>query len=225
MPIRINLLAEAIAEDDLRRRDPVKRAMFIGAFLVALSLVWFSSIWLTYILKKQELNQIQAEIQTHTNDYALVKNNLKKITDVQKRMDALDQLSAARFLQGNLMNGLQQTYVPNVQLNRLRIDQTYTATPAVPAKTNSFGVIAGHPPMVTEHVLLALDAKDFSANPGDQVNHFKDALLKQEFFKPLIDPDPASGIKVAGISALQTPADGKPFVLFTLECRFIDKTP
>src|ERR1039457_2707275 len=137
MPIRINLLAEAIAVEDLRRRDPVKRAMFIGAFLVALSLVWFSSIWLTYILKKQELNQIQAEIQTHTNDFALVQNNLKKIADVQKRMDALDQLSAARFLQGNLMNGLQLTYVPNVQLNRLRIDQTYTATPAVPAKTRS----------------------------------------------------------------------------------------
>ena len=46
MPIRINLLSEALAEEDLRRRDPVKRAIFIGVFLVALSLVWFSSTWL-----------------------------------------------------------------------------------------------------------------------------------------------------------------------------------
>ena len=36
MPIRINLLAEAIADEDLRRRDPVKRAIYGGAFVVAL---------------------------------------------------------------------------------------------------------------------------------------------------------------------------------------------
>ena len=224
MPIRINLLAEALAEEDLRRRDPVKRAIFLGAFLVALSLVLFSSIWLTYVLAKQKLNTVEAEIQAHTNDYALVQTNLKKIADVKTRMDALDQLSAARFLQGNLMNALQLTYVPNVQLTRLRIDQSYTATPAIPAKTTSFGVIPGRPPAITEHILMTLDARDFSPNPGDQVNHFKDALLKQDFFKPNIDP--ISGIRLAGPpSTLQTPGDSKPFVLFTLECRFLDKTP
>jgi hypothetical protein len=220
MPIRINLLAEALAEEDLRRRDPVKRAMFIGAFLVALSLVWFSSIWLTYMLAKQKLNSVEAEIEAHTNDYTRVQSNLKKISDAQKQMDALQQLSAARFLQGNLMNGLQQAYVPNVQLNRLRVEQSYSTLPAIPAKTNSFGVIPGRPPIVTEHVVLTLDAKDFSPNPGDQVNHFKDALLKQEYFKPNLDP--VTGIRLAGQpSALQTPADSKPFVLFTLECRFL----
>ncbi len=223
MPIRINLLAEALAEEDLRRRDPVKRAIFLGAFLVALSLVWFSSAWLEYMLDKQKLNNVEAEIQTQTNDYALVVNNQKKITDVQTRMDALDQLSAARFLQGNLMNALQLTYVPNVQLTRMRIDQSYTATPAIAAKTNSFGVIPGRPPMVTEHVMLTLDAKDFSPNPGDQVNHFKDALLKQDYFKPNLDA--ATSIRLANLGALQSPSDSKPFVLFTLECRFLDKTP
>lgn len=223
MPIRINLLAEALADEDLRRRDPVKRAIFIGAFLVALSLVWFSSIWLTYMLAKQKLNQVQAEIQSHTNDYAQVQNNLKKISDTQSRMDALQQLSAARFLQGNLMNSLQQTYVPNVQINRLRLEQTYSATAAIPSKTNSVGVIAGRPPTITEHILLTLDAKDFSPNPGDQVNRFKDVLLKQDYFKPNLDP--TNGIRLASLSALQTPADSKPFVLFTLECRFLDKTP
>jgi len=58
MPIRINLLAEALAEEDLRRRDPVKRAIFIGAFLVALSLVWFSSTWLESMLQKKSLSLI-----------------------------------------------------------------------------------------------------------------------------------------------------------------------
>ena len=223
MPIRINLLADALAEDDLRRRDPVKRAIFIGVFLVALALVWFSSIWLEYMIDKKGLASIETEILAHTNDYALVKSNLKKIDDAQTRLDALEQLSAARFLHGNLMNAMQLTYVPNVQLNRLRIDQSYSATAAVPSKTNSFGVLAGRPPVVTEHIVLTLDAKDFSPNPGDQVNRFKDALLRQDYFKPSLDA--TNGIRLSSLSALQTPADSKPFVLFTLECRFLDKNP
>ncbi len=223
MPIRINLLAEAQAAEDLRRRDPVKRTLFIGAFLVVLSLVWFSSIWLTYFIYKQRLNQLQAQIQTHSRDYDQVKSNLKKIDETQKRMDDLDRLGAARLLQGNLLNALQLTYVPNVQLSRVRVDQSYTATAAVAGKTNGAVITPPKPATTTERTVLTLDAKDFSANPGDQVNHFKDALLKQEFFKPLIDP--TNGIRLSGLSALQAPGDSKPYVMFTLECRFLDKTP
>jgi hypothetical protein len=220
MPIRINLLAEALAEEDLRRRDPVKRAVYGGAFVVALSLVWFSSIWLTFMIEKEKLNQIQAEIQMHTNDYAKVQSDTKKMSDIKKRMDALDQLAAARFLQGSLMNGLQLTYVPNVQLTHFRVDQSYSATAAVPAVTNSYGVVAGRPPAVTEHVSLTMDAKDFSQNPGDQVNHFKNALFKQDYFNH--DLDSTNGVRLSSMSALQSSGDGKQFVMFTLECRFRD---
>jgi hypothetical protein len=224
MPIRINLLADALAEEDLRRRDPVKRAIYGGVFLVALSLVWFSSIWLTFVLEKEKLNSVEAQIQAHSNDYTLVKNNLKKIDDVQKRMDALDQLSSARFLQGNLLNALQQTYVPNVQLTRVRLEQSYSAAAGIAPKTNSFGVIAGRPPSVTQHILLTVDARDTSPNPGgDQVNRFKNALLRQDYFNHNLDT--TNGIRLSSMSALQSPPDGKPYVTFTLECRFLDKTP
>ena len=112
MPIRINLLSEAIAAEDLRRRDPVKRAIFIGLLLVAGSLVWYSSTWLGSMMSKESLNHVEAEIETHTNDYAHVMDNTKKIADVQRKLGALKQLNAERFLQGNLLNALQQTYVP-----------------------------------------------------------------------------------------------------------------
>ena len=224
MPIRINLLSEALAEAELRRRDPVKRAIFLGAFLVALSLVWFSSVCLTFMLNKQDYNRVEAGIQSHTNAYAQVQTNLKKVAEVQNRIAGLNRLTAARFLQGNLLDALQHTYVPNVQLTHLRVDQAYSATAGTPAKTNQFGVVAARPPTVTEHITLTLDAKDFSPNPGDQVNHFKDALLKLDYFKPLIDP--AKGIRLSRLSPLQTGTDNsKPFVMFTLECRFLDRTP
>jgi hypothetical protein len=223
MPIRINLLAEALAAEDLRRRDPVKRAVYAGAFLVVLSLVWYSSTFLKTMVEKQKLNQVQAEIQTHTNDYAKVVSNLKKIADAQKRLDALDQLAATRFLQGNLMNALQQTYVPNVQLSRLRVDQTYGATAATAARTNGSVIIPARPASVAEHVSLIMDAKDFSPNPGDQVNHFKEALLKQDYFSQ--DLDSTNGIRLSSMSALQTAGDSKSYVMFTLQCRFLDRMP
>jgi hypothetical protein len=221
MPIHINLLSEALAEEDLRRRDPVKRAVFVGIFLVGLSLVWFSSIWLESVLDKQRLNQVQAAIQLHANDYTDVQSNLKKIADVQKRMDALDNLAAARFLQGNMLNALQQTYVPNVQLSRVHISQSYSSGPAVAPVTNSFGVVPGRPAGIAEHVLLTMDARDSSPNPGDQVNHYKDALFKQIYFNQNLDS--TNGIRLSGLSAVQTAGDGKPYVMFTLDCRY--KTP
>jgi hypothetical protein len=223
MPIRINLLAEALAEEDLRRRDPVKRAIYGGAFLVALSLVWFSSTWLEYMVEKESLNRIEGQIQVHTNDYAQVQNNVKKFNEIQTRLDDLEALTAARFLQGNLMNGLQQAYVPNVQITRLRVDQTYSASAAIPSKTNSFGVVPGRPPSVTQHIMLTMDAKDSSPNPGDQMNRFKDAIAKQDYFSRCLDA--TNGVRLSNLTPIQTPLDGKPFVMFTLECRFADKTP
>jgi len=221
MPIRINLLAEALVAEELRRRDPAKRALFAGALLVALALVWSSSLLLKEMLAKKDLAQVQSGIQTRTNEYAKVLLNTRKIADAQNKLDALQKLSAARFLQGSLLNALQQTTVPGVQLTRLRVDQTYFYTEGTKSQTNRFGVVAGRPPVVTEKVLVSLDAKDSSANPGDQVNKFIDAVAKQSYFQTMLDK--TNGVRLASLSAPQTGPDGKPFVLFTVECRYPDQ--
>jgi hypothetical protein len=184
MPIRINLLAEALIAEDLRRRDPAKRVIFAGALLVALALVWSSSLLLKEVLAKKDLTLVQNEIQTRTNEYDRVLTSTKKIADSQTKLDDLKKLDAARFLQGNLLNALQQAATPGVQLTRLRVDQSYSYTEGTKSQTNDFGTVPGRPPVVAEKVTVTLDAKDSSANPGDQVNKCK------------------------------------PYVLFTLECRF-----
>ncbi len=222
MPIRINLLNEALAEEDLRRRDPVKRAIFGGAFLVALSLVWFSSTWLEYKLTQQRKGTVDIEIDAHTNEFAQVQFNQKKISDGTRRLDALLQVNTNRFLQGNLLNAIQQVYVPNVQLLRVKLDQSFTLNPGTADKTNNFGVVAGRPATVTQHIIVTLEAKDSSASPGDQVNRYKDALARNAFFNSQLDP--TNGIRLAGPpSPLQTGLGGKPFVSFILECRFNDR--
>jgi hypothetical protein len=222
MPIRINLLSEALAAEELRRRDPVKQAIFAGAFFVALSLVWFSSVRLTSVVKNIKLDQVKHEVAQHTNDYARALNSKKRNYDLQSRLDSLDQLVTNRFLQGNLLNALQQIYVTNVVLSHLRVDQRSATTPAVSARTNNGVLIPGHPATVTEHVLLTLGARDFSSNPGDQVERFKEALFQQDYFHLHLQ---TNGIRLSSLSGLQTPVDSKPHVVFGLECRFTDRNP
>jgi hypothetical protein len=221
MPIRINLLSEALAEEDLRRRDPVTRSIFIGAFLVALSLVWFSSTWLEYKLTQERMSQVEIDIDSHTNEYARVQSNVKRIADSQHRLDELLVLNTNRFLQGNLLNALQQIYVPNVQLLRIKLSQNYVTKEGTPDKSNSFGVVRGKPGQSTEQITLTLDGRDSSPNL-DQMNHYKELLGRLDFFK--IRLNPTNDVKLSSLSSPQSTSGSKPFILFTLECRFPDKT-
>ncbi len=212
MSIRINLLAELHAGEELRRRDPVKRAIFIGVFLVALSLVWFSSAWLETKMSQQTKTQLEDQIQSHTNDFGRVQMDLKKIADGQRRLVALQQLNTNRFLQGNLLNALQKIYIPNVQLTHLKLDQNYVIKD---------GATASRPGSSTEKITLTLDARDSSANPGDQVNRYKDLLAHQVYFSSKLQ---TNGVKLLTLSAPQIGQNGKPNVAFTLECRYLDKS-
>ena len=223
MPIRINLLAEALAEEDLRRRDPVKRSMYVGGLLVVVTLVWFFSTLTEYVWAKRTYSNIQVEIQSKSNDCVVVKSNLKRIAESQQRLDDLNKLRGARFFQGNLLNALQQIYVPNVQVIRLRVEQKYIMHGGVQAKTNNFGVVPGRPPTSTEHIVLTIDAKDYSPNPGDQVNRFKERVLQLDYFKSLLESNNA--VRLLSLSSPQAAVgDSKPDVMFSLECRYQDKT-
>jgi len=222
MPIRINLLNETLLAEDMRRRDPVKRSIFIGVFLVALSLVWFSSDWLEFKLTQQKNEQVDIEIASHTNEFAQVLVNQKKITDGHSRLASLLQLNTNRFLMGTMLNGLQQVYVPNVQMLRLRLDQSFAFREGVPDKTNDYGVVRGRPPTSTQLAVLTLDAKDKSANPGDQVNRYKEILARQAYFKSELSS--SNSVKLLTLASPTVGVDGKPYVQFTLECRFSEKT-
>lgn len=219
MPIRVNLLAEALAAEDMRRRDPVKRTLIGGTLVIALVLVWSSSLLLKNMLAKKDLEQVQGEIDDRTNAYAVVTSNLNKINDIEKKVSSLQQLSNARFLQGNVLNALQTIYVPNVQLMRLQVAQIYDVVQAALPVRNAYGIVsAGHGGSSTERITVLLDAKDNSSNPGDQVNKFKDAIGQQSFFQSNLTTN--DGVRLSNLSAPQSTTDGKPFVLFSVECRF-----
>jgi len=217
MPIRINLLAEAKAAEELRRHDPVKRVIFVGALAVAVTLVWSSSLQLETMLAKKTVFDKQTEIAQRTNDFQRVLTDQKKTAAAKEKLNALKKMTNSRFLQGNLLNALQQVTVDGVRLARLKVDQDYFYTAGTPSQTNKNGVILGRPSTLTEKIVVWLDARDSSANPGDQVNKFKEAVASQSYFKATLNK--TNGVQLINLSAPQA-VDGKTCVLFTLKCNF-----
>ena len=62
---------------------------------------------------------------------------------------------------------------------------------------------------------MTLEAKDTAVVPGDQINHFKQAVSENRF----LSLDKTNGVR---LTSLSPPTD--KYVLFTLECRYPETT-
>ena len=225
MPIRLNLLAEAQAEEEMRRRDPVKRAIWGGGILVACALLYYGSLVATTMAKRSELRRMEAALETNKNKYQEIVDNEKSLSEVKDKLEALRHFAQNRFLWGNLLNALQFSTLEDVQLVRMHADQKYAVTEATKAKTSESGrVEIAKPGFVTEQIELTLDAKDSSPAPGDQINKFKAALTKAPFFGAGNTNAPQPTVALKNLAApTPDPESGRAAVMFSLGCRFPDK--
>ena len=229
MPIRINLLAETQALEDLRRRDPVKRVILAGAMLVVLMLVWSSSLMLQTIMVRSDLGRLQGELNSRTNDYRQVLTSKRLLAEDNQKLAALYRLSTNRFLVGNFMDAFQQTTLDNVQLVHLKLDLNYTLTEEAKAAPREDGdkpagnqpAKSAKPASATERINFAINAKDASPTSGDAVNKFRELLATTPYFKEKLGDQ--NDIRLKSLSAPQTDPDGKSFVLFALEATLPEK--
>ena len=225
MPIRLNLLAEARALEEARRRDPVKRGIWIGGLLVTLMLVWSSSVQVKTMIAKRGLSQVENQIGARTNKYRVVQDNQRKVDEIRNKLTSLHQLTANRFQQGTFLNALQQTTVEEVQLTRVKVEQIYFSTEETKPKTNSEGqVTLGKPPTARESISVTLVAKDSGAVPGDQIKRFKEVVSTNMFFQIQLGRTNAARLAFVGTPTPPAQGDSKPFLPFTMECKFPEKT-
>ena len=224
MPIRLNLLAETQAAAEAQRRDPVKRAVWMAALLLVAMLGWASYLQFKAIRLHSEVSRLEGQIKSRNSEYKLVLDNQNKTTDTKRKLAALGQLSAHRLLNGTLLDALQQTTFDEVQLLRLHVDQLYVAFEGTKTRTNDDNVlIPGKPPTATEKILLTLEGADTSGSPGDGLNKYKDALATNAYFKQVLVK--TNGISLKSLTPPQVfPSTGKRGVIFTLECRYPEKT-
>jgi hypothetical protein len=220
MPIRLNLLAEAQAAEELRRKDPVKRAMIFGALCVALMAVASVVIQSDVIRTDAKAKGFAREIQAITNDYAEVMGDYNKLQQLNLNVRGLNILASERFLEGSLLNALQKVYVDNVQLIHLRTEFNYTVTDEAKSKSADKKVLK--PATSAENITLVLEARDASPNPGDQVNKFKEALGKNNYLSNLIGTN--NELRLVSLSPPQVWQEtGRPVVQFTLQSQLPEK--
>lgn len=222
MPIRLNLLAEAQALEEQRRRDPVKRAVWAGVVLVALVLVWSTSLFFKSMLIRSEVSGLESQLKAQSKDYDEVTASQKALDGVHHKLASLENLATNRFLNGNLLNALQTTKVPNIQLTHLKVDQLYARVEETKPKTNGTHIVAGKPATITEKILVTLEARDTSPIPGDSVTKYKQAIADLPYFKQHLAR--ADDVRLKDLGTPQTGPDGKSFVLFSLECRYPEIT-
>ena len=225
MPIRINLLAEAQAAEELRRKDPVKRAFILGAVCVAAMAVVSLVIQSGVMSTNHKADVFNRRIQAVTNEFSVVMTDKDRLEQLNLNIRGLDLLAAERFLNGTLLNSLQKVSVDNVQMIRLRVDHSYALTEETkskPTATTPGPAKVLKPATATEKITLLVEARDTGANPGDQVTKFKDALSKSDHFQKMLGTN--NQLRLVNRSPpLLHPESGRLGVQFTLEARLPDQ--
>jgi hypothetical protein len=112
--------------------------------------------------------------------------------------------------------------VEGVRLTRIRVEQNYGYLPGTKAQTSGNRKTPARPASVREKIVIVLEARDYSPNPGDKVNKFKAAIAEQAYFKSVLNQ--TNGVQLIYLSPPQVNVDGNPYVLFTLECHLPEIT-
>ena len=217
MPIRINLLAEAQAAEELRRKDPVKRAIAGGALIILAVLVWSSTIQFKIIAAKSDLNSLDVTWKRMEKNYQVAVDIKRKSLDAEEKLTALQNLTTNRVLWGTTLNALQQTLngIDDVKVTRVKADQTYTLNDEVRGRLP-------RPASSTERLVLTIEAVDSSAQPGSKINSFKAGIANEQFFQNTLQK--TNGVTLLSFSPPQLDGGGRnPFVKFSLQCLFPEK--
>ena len=223
MPIRLNLLAEAQAAEEMRRKDPVKRSLWLAALVISLVLVWSSSLQLKAMVANRELSRIQGQMGAYTNEYQQV------LTYLGKQGDFKDNVLKVNIPRNDLnvtVDGAVTAFSFEVLVtlkDGLADPQGKAVESALPALGWSN---VGHV-RVGKHIRLQVDANDASSNPGDQVNKLQEALTANPYVGQLLGKSNMISLKhVSPRQLFPTPGStvNKESVLFTLEARLPEKT-
>jgi hypothetical protein len=220
MPIRINLLAEQQMAEEMRRRNPVKLACWLGGFLVALVLLYSLSLKLKRVLTNYDVDLQQKHWRALETNNIQILNAQAKTRIIEQKIEALSSLCTNRFLWGSALNGLQFAMVDKIQLTRIRVSQTYTPIAEVKPKPND--KTKPQPARARENIRLVVDGKDFGPPGGEQIELFKRSLVKTPFLNQFLTNENQIHLISRGQPQEDAQTPGRSFVFFSLECGLLD---
>jgi len=220
MPIRINLLAEQQAAEEMRRRDPVKRGIYVGALLVVAMLAWSGQTQLAVMGARGRLATEEGRLQRVEKPAKEVGISRQQTGQVEDKLAALFRLGTNRFLWGPPLDALQRAILPNVHITRLAGAQSYTFKEGVRYVTN--GVAKTTPSITTERVAVTIEARDYGQQSDQNILKFRKIIEDIPYFKANLA---TNGVNLVSFTEPQPDeADRtRSFVSFTLECRYPER--
>lgn len=216
MPIRINLLAESQAAEEMRRKDPVKRSIWIGGFVVFVVLLASATLQFKIIEARSTVKGLQAQWKSIEKRVQEVNDHRNNSRDLEHKLSALHQFTTNRMLWAHALDALQHVPIDGVQLVNVRTEQTFVLNEGAKGRTNDAGMAVGKGPSVTERVMLTVEGRDYS----DRVQTYKESLAGYPYFESRLHK--TTKIQLTSLSAPQ-PDAGRMFRVFGLQLFFEDK--
>jgi hypothetical protein len=136
MPIRINFLAEQLAAEEARRRDPVKRALWAGGALVAVMILWSVSLQLRLVTARAGLSRYETKLAAMEADSKEARLDWAAAGELEKRLAHLQRYSTNRFFSATVLDALQQVVLDDVRVVQLQSAHTYSTNAQLTWKTN-----------------------------------------------------------------------------------------
>jgi hypothetical protein len=219
MPLQINLLAEQQLEEEMRRKDPVKRGYWAAALVAVLALIWVFSLQMTLWVAKSTTARAKIELESREKKASQVRTNLITTGNVERKLQSLNELAVNRVLWAPVLDALQFCMVDNIQVLNLRVNQKYTVDPGV--RANVRAGIKEVSASSREQIVLLINAKCYAAE--DQIMLFKRNIQNHANFKSVFTNDNSVRMTPPSLRQ-QDPADpSRSFVTFSLECYYPEK--
>ncbi len=207
----------------MRRRDPVKRAIWGAAAAAIAMLVWMGCNMVRLAAANSALQVEQSKFDALEKGFKTTKDNLKLTGEYERNYDSLREMASIRPLWAPMLDGLQKCMlsVTNVQVMRIRSSQNYQYTDAVKAKPGT--AVKAKPSYTTQIISVVIDGRDYGDPAEQNYNKFKESIVNNAFFKEIITNP--NDIRLKELSPPQSdPLDpSKTFVAFSIECRYPDR--
>jgi hypothetical protein len=130
MPIRINLLAEQQEAEEARRKDPVKRAVWIGSALVFLTVIWTLLLHMEVKAKRQELVNIDDRFRKLEEGAKATRARMVEASDIKNRITSLERYSNNRVLWASTFDAFQKVTMEQIRFKGIQFNQRYSANVA-----------------------------------------------------------------------------------------------
>lgn len=214
MPIRINLLAESQHEAELRRRDPVKRAMMGAGVVVVAVIAYYVSLVTKQAVKSAAVKANKEGLAAIQADANAAQEKLSGVTELEKRIHQLNNLATNRVLWGTYLNEMQTLVMDDVPVRQISIVQGYGVNRPPPVRN------IPQPATAVQSIVIRLRLRDYGTDAELKYIEFQSKLLSNPWLKERLREDTPIEIEQFGKRTTSFADPDRSFVELVLKCTF-----